>query len=557
MRYNIRHILRCVVAIVILCSMPCGELFSQSNRRTKQTTTTVDRKKGQTQQKQSSAKQKKNSKNTSNRRTTKGNKTTAKKPETSADVKKKEQAARQEIKRTQEEIRQNDIKIKRNLADLSKLDEDISVSNKMISQISTQVKSLDSKINGYETLISENEKRLDLMREKYKIAIKKMRASKGKTGTLAFIFSSGSFNQALRRIRYLRQFSDWKEKQSAEINKQVKDLKYQKELLAQTKSEKNAILAKEVKVKKELEGQHARQDALVVSLRQNGEALNAHLAKKQAEANELKNRIASLIAEEQRKAEQERLRKEEEARIAEKARREAEERAEAEAKAKEEQKKRHEQETAQEKNKGAGKKDAGGESKKDKDKSKPSSGKKNNEKSSKEDKSKKGSGNASEKNYADARKRRPRGKQQETPSSSVSSGFEGMRGSLPRPVSGNFRVISPFGRHALPELPDVMYDNPGIDAEVSAGSSALAVYPGTVSGVYVLKGFSTVIIVNHGSHYTVYGNISSPSVKNGDVVKQGQALGKLVSDPDDDNRTTIHFEVWKGREKLNPMDWIK
>ena len=135
--------------------------------------------------------------------------------------------------------------------------------------------------------------------------------------------------------------------------------------------------------------------------------------------------------------------------------------------------------------------------------------------------------------------------------------FEAAKGNLPRPVSGAFRVTSPFGRHPLPDLPDVMYDNPGIDAEVSQGASAQAVFSGRVSGVYMLPGYNTVVIVNHGGYYTIYGNIASSAVKVGDTVKQGQALGKLASDPDLPGHSSIHFEVWKNREKLNPMNWIR
>ena len=131
-----------------------------------------------------------------------------------------------------------------------------------------------------------------------------------------------------------------------------------------------------------------------------------------------------------------------------------------------------------------------------------------------------------------------------------------MRGRLPKPVAGGFRVVSPFGRQSLPDLPDVVYDNPGIDAEVAKGASAQAVYSGNVSAVYRVPGFSVVVIVNHGNYYTVYGNIESASVKVGDNVRQGQSLGRLAPDADDPSHSTIHFEVWRHREKLNPMSWI-
>ena len=82
-----------------------------------------------------------------------------------------------------------------------------------------------------------------------------------------------------------------------------------------------------------LEQQHARQDVVVADLKKNGEALRSHLAKKQSEANDLRNRVAALIAQEQAAAEARRREEErrEQARIAEKERQERL-RAEAEAK---------------------------------------------------------------------------------------------------------------------------------------------------------------------------------------------------------------------------------
>ena len=165
--------------------------------------------------------------------------------------------------------------------------------------------------------------------------------------------------------------------------------------------------------------------------------------------------------------------------------------------------------------------------------------------------------------YADARKRIPRSekaistKEQTQSSAPAAMDFAQMKGSLPMPVSGTFKVTSRFGQQNLPDLPDVVYDNPGIDARVSPGANALAVFNGKVSGVYMLPGYNNVIIVNHGSYYTVYGNISAPAVKVGDNVRAGQGLGKLAPDEDDNSHSSIHFEVWKNREKLNPLEWIR
>lgn len=137
------------------------------------------------------------------------------------------------------------------------------------------------------------------------------------------------------------------------------------------------------------------------------------------------------------------------------------------------------------------------------------------------------------------------------------SGFGCMKGSLPRPVTGTFKVTSRFGLNQYHQMRDVVYDNPGIDAEVSAGASVKAVYPGKVSGVYVVPGYGTVVIVSHDGYYTVYGNLSKAAVKVGDKIKQGHTLGKAAKNEENPSRGLVHFEVWKNRDKMDPLAWIK
>ncbi len=462
-------------------------------------------------------------------------------PETSAEAKRRQEETQKEIARTKEELRRNEAEVKKGLSELNRLNADITTGRNLVAKATEQVQQLDSRIATLETEISTSEAQLKKMREDYLRSVKKIRGKKNSNSALAFIFSSKNFSQAMRRMRYLKQVSAWRSKKSAEISASVKELTQQKELLVQSRREKDIALSRQIAAQNQLNTQYQRQDAVVGELRRNGQALQSHLAKKQQEANALKSRIAALIAEENRKAEEAR-RAEEARKAAEEARLAEEARKAEEAKLLAEQTEKSKPEEKQEK-------------KKDKKQTK------------KADKQK------GKQDYAEARKRKPRSSKPSESEASASpdvnknasakasasqaGNFAAMRGSLPRPVSGAFRVTSQFGRHSLPELPDVMYDNPGIDAETSAGASAQAVYSGKVSGVYVIPGFSTVIIINHGNYYTVYGNISSPAVKVGDVVKQGQALGRLAPDEEDPTHSSIHFEVWKNRDKLNPLDWIR
>jgi len=477
----------------------------------------------------------------------------------SSDVQRQHNAALQEIKETRRKISENEKSIRSNLSELQKIGGDIETSRQQIATISGQVKKLNGDISTIESNITAEEGKLNHLRQEYLAIVKKMRLKRTSTSAMAFIFSSGSFNEAMRRIRYLKKFAAWRDRRTAAISQSVEALKKDRELLANAKNEKARALAKEERTRNTLITKQNQKDALVVRLRADGAALNDYLHRKQAEANALKGQVAQLIAREEAARAEQRRQAEEQQR-----RREAEEAARLQAM-------REEQEREEARKKELAMNEAKEKTEKNKEKSGKSK-KKEKEKPSKKVETSKPD-QSKNKDYAQARKRRPRGEKQKqsTPSkterdtkqqtqpagrTSSSSGFENAKGGLPRPVSGNFTVTSKFGPHSVPGLPDVVYDNPGIDASVSNGASALAVYPGRVSGVYILPGYNTVIIINHGNYYTVYGNIASPSVKQGDNIKQGQSLGKLAFD-NEEKRTSIHFEVWHNRTKLNPLDWIR
>lgn len=529
------------------------------------------------------------------------NRRTSRKQETSADVKKQQEATQKEIKLTEQQIKENDRSIKKGLNELGKLEGDISASRKKIAETSGKISALKGKIGSLETGILKNESDLKKLRDEYLKAVKKMRVAQKNKSALAFVFASDNFNQALRRMRYLRQFSAWKDRQSAAIASKTSELKTQRDQLAAAKEEQDKTLRLQQTEQTNLQRQYGRQDAIVADLRANGQALQTHLSKKQAEANDLRNRISALIAEEQRKAAEEKARQEaarkaEEQRLAreEKARKEAEAaaareeelaarkadedaallaKAEKEAKAGDA-KAKAEAEKLRKKQQKAAEKARKEEEKRAKEQAKREAAAKESARKAKEEEAKRlakeesarnKASKGSSKNYADARKRTPRSSnaQPANPAPSAvktasnAGNFSAMKGSLPRPVSGSFKVTSRFGRQSLPDLPDVVYDNPGIDAEVSNGATAIAVYGGKVSGVYMIPGYNTVVIVNHGSYYTVYGNIANPSVKVGDTVDVGHALGRLAQDEDDSSHSSIHFEVWRNREKLNPLEWIR
>ena len=528
-------------------------------------------------------------------------------PKSSAEAKRMQEAAQREIQQTKEKLRLNEEQIKTGLSDLNRLSSEIATGRTQVEGLQKKVAGLNSEITGLGNEITKNEAELKLMREEYLKAIKKMRLTKKNQSTLAFIFASENFNQAMRRIRYMRQFSAWKDRKSADIDSKIEQLGRERENLAKAKDAQTAALGQLTKSQAQLEENHRKQQTLVASLRQNGDALQAHLTAKQKEANRLKETISTLIAQEQAKAEAERKAREK-AEAERKAKAEAEriarEKAEAEKLAAAERaaaEKAASEKAAAEKaaakalaekeaaekalaaksasEKAAAEKEAkekaeaykkAQEEKEKADRKFAEAKAKAEEKLRQEQEKEKKNSERTARRKSDRRDKKTDGGKEavksneplpdiapKTAEKGANVNFASLRGSLPRPVDGTWRITNPFGRHAMPEMPEIEYDNPGIDAEVASGAIVKSVCGGKVSGVYKVAGYGTVVIVNHGDYYTVYGNLASTNVAVGTKVGGGHALGTAGKDPDDSRRSSVHFEVWKGREKQNPSSWLR
>jgi septal ring factor EnvC (AmiA/AmiB activator) len=128
------------------------------------------------------------------------------------------------------------------------------------------------------------------------------------------------------------------------------------------------------------------------------------------------------------------------------------------------------------------------------------------------------------------------------------------KGKLPWPVTRG-HVISHFGKQQHPVIHDLMIENNGIDIRSTSGAEARAVFGGTVVSVFSMPTVQNCVLVKHGEFYTVYSNLASVSVKSGQNITTKQSIGTLYMDKDE-GVTKVHIELWQGKLKLNPEDWL-
>ena len=137
----------------------------------------------------------------------------------------------------------------------------------------------------------------------------------------------------------------------------------------------------------------------------------------------------------------------------------------------------------------------------------------------------------------------------------LSGDFANNRGKLPMPISGAYIITSHYGQYAVEGLRNVKLDNKGIDIQGKPGAQARAIFNGKVAAVFKLNGLFNILI-RHGAYISVYCNLASASVKQGDTVTTKQAIGQVFSDGADGGRTVLHFQLRREKEKLNPEPWL-
>mgnify|MGYP003557569824 FL=1 len=84
-----------------------------------------------------------------------------------------------------------------------------------------------------------------------------------------------------------------------------------------------------------------------------------------------------------------------------------------------------------------------------------------------------------------------------------------------------------------------------------------AVYEGEVTQLFSVPGSNTAVIVRHGNYLSVYSNLTKIFVRKGQKVMAGDRIGSVYEDENDDNKTTLFFQIWKEKELQNPEEWIK
>lgn len=136
------------------------------------------------------------------------------------------------------------------------------------------------------------------------------------------------------------------------------------------------------------------------------------------------------------------------------------------------------------------------------------------------------------------------------PDAAMTAKFESKRGSMMFPVASPYRIVAKFGSS------EGQINNTGIEIVLDGSANCRSVFEGVVSRVFQNHDGNYSVMVRHGAYITVFYNVGSLSVKAKDKVKAGQTIGRVAVDPRY-GKPMLHFEVRKGSQTLNPLNWVR
>ena len=385
------------------------------------------------------------------------------------------------------------------LGQLKAIGQQISTQKRKIDLLNEDLTLMNSELHELMVARMELDRDLGKLRKEYGSMIYASSKRNNSLTQLSFLFSAPTFNQFFIRYKYLKQYTQEREKQVTQM-KQVQNLMVAKtKSITTKKKDQQSTLVVKISESKNLEQLKTDKDKVVKELSSRENELQQELAEIRKANREVENTLTNII------------------------RREIKERRERETREKAARDRLERERLARERQieKAAGK--PADEIAKDESKmeTKPEPAP--------------DPGGMNEAEVA------------------LASSFSASRGRLPWPVKSGF-VSDHFGTKPHPTLPRIFEKNDGVDIQTNAGEAVRSVYDGVVMGVENMGIVRNVVYIQHGDYYTIYTKLKSVNVRTGQKVKAREPIGTVATDAD--GVSEINFQVWKNTDKMNPEKWL-
>lgn len=222
-----------------------------------------------------------------------------------SDLESKKKLLQKEIQYTESLLKETKINKKLSLNQLVTLNKKIGMREELIRTINSEIKLIEKQIVEQKDIIDALESDLKKLKEEYARLIYYAYKNQNSYDRLMFIFASEDFNQAFNRLKYLQQYSSYRQHQAQLIVKTRELLDKKIDELKGKKQEKQELLGSEVQEKQNLAKEKGEQEDALGKLQKQEKELLKALKEKNKEQEQLKLAIKRIIEEEIRRMEAE------------------------------------------------------------------------------------------------------------------------------------------------------------------------------------------------------------------------------------------------------------
>lgn len=423
---------------------------------------------------------------------------------TKEELQRRTQDLTREIEELKANIEKNGKNKEKTMAFRLQLSRKIDARNQIIQNIKGEVYYIEKDIIRNYREIDTLKKELDTLKAQYAKSIVYAYKNRSNYDFLNFLFSAGTFNDALRRIAYLKNYRNYREQQAGQIKKTNELLAKKVESLTGKRQDKGKALIEQGRQMEELANDKKQQDNALAGLQKTEKELGSAMQKKQKQKQEVARAIKKIV--DAQIAAQAMARKVEAARLA-----------------------KIEKDRVDAENKLKGTQPVNP----------------NNPPIVKIEPVK----------PAIKEPKEPRTFEESPEAHITSMEFEKNRGNLPWPVDQS-TITFRYGRNVIPAKPrDLIENRDGVTLETGIGASVKSIFDGEITSVENISG-QVLVIVKHGKYLSAYAGLSNATVSKGDKISLGQVIGKAGTN--DDNVGEVELLITNDRGTyLDPLGWLK
>ena len=213
----------------------------------------------------------------------------------SEDLRRQQAEIQKEINELKETLKATQKNKKASLGELAMVQKKLRLREQAIDNISDQINLIQGTINQSRGEINKLRMELDTLKVQYEKSVVYAYKNRSNYDFLNFIFSAASFNDAVKRVEYLKTYRNYRQQQAENIRNTQTSLHQKIASLEETKKVKDEVLHKQEKEKLVLVDERKEKDEVVSKLKAREKEITKELTAKAKNDRLLRNSISVAV----------------------------------------------------------------------------------------------------------------------------------------------------------------------------------------------------------------------------------------------------------------------